>query len=139
MFLIHLVLSESSGRRTRSSNTNKAFRRRLAQIKTHCKKLTIKNITTNTITHIIKSIYYQNRNSQIEEDFVQNLPTPKDYTLGPGDEIIISLYGAIQQNFSEIINRDGEVFLKDVGTLNLSGMSIEIANEYVKNKYSKIK
>ena len=70
--------------------------------------------------------------------FWQNLPTPKDYTLGPGDEIIISLYGAIQQNFSEIINRDGEVFLKDVGTLNLSGMSIEIANEYVKNKYSKI-
>ena len=28
---------------------------------------------------MIKSIYYQNRNSQIEEDFVQNLPTPKIY------------------------------------------------------------
>jgi len=70
--------------------------------------------------------------------FWQNLPTPKDYTLGPGDEIIISLYGAIEQNISEIINRDGEVFLKDVGTLNLSGLTIEKANEYVKNKYSKI-
>jgi len=28
---------------------------------------------------MLKSIYYQNRNSQIEEDFVQNLPTPKIY------------------------------------------------------------
>ena len=28
---------------------------------------------------MMKSIYYQNRNSQIEEDFVQNLPTPKIY------------------------------------------------------------
>lgn len=28
---------------------------------------------------LIKSIYYQNRNSQIEEDFVQNLPSPKIY------------------------------------------------------------
>jgi len=28
---------------------------------------------------MLKSIYYQNRNSQIEEDYVQNLPTPKIY------------------------------------------------------------
>ena len=28
---------------------------------------------------LIKSVYYQRRNSQIEEDFVQNLPTPKIY------------------------------------------------------------
>ncbi len=28
---------------------------------------------------LIKSVYYQNRNSQIEEDYVQNLPTPKIY------------------------------------------------------------
>ena len=28
---------------------------------------------------MLKSIYYQNRNSQIEEDYVHNLPTPKIY------------------------------------------------------------
>ena len=28
---------------------------------------------------MLKSIYYQNRNSQIEEEYVQNLPTPKIY------------------------------------------------------------
>ena len=70
--------------------------------------------------------------------FWQNLPTPNDYVLGPGDEIIISLHGAIEQNISEFINRDGQVFLKDIGTINLSGMSVEKAYQYIKNKYSKV-
>ena len=38
----------------------------------------IRGISTDKY-EMIKSIYYQNRNSQIEEDFVQNLPTPKIY------------------------------------------------------------
>jgi len=38
----------------------------------------VRKISTDRY-EMIKSIYYQNRNSQIEEDFVQNLPTPKIY------------------------------------------------------------
>tara|TARA_Y100000768_G_scaffold384842_1_gene369699 strand:- start:1326 stop:2066 length:741 start_codon:yes stop_codon:yes gene_type:complete len=38
----------------------------------------IREISTDRY-EMIKSIYYQNRNAQIEEDFVQNLPTPKIY------------------------------------------------------------
>ena len=70
--------------------------------------------------------------------FWQNLPTPDDYILGPGDEIIIALYGSIEQNTSEIINRDGQVFFKDVGALSLIGMNIAEAKKYIKNKYSKV-
>ncbi len=70
--------------------------------------------------------------------FWQNLPTPNDYVLGPGDEIIISLYGSIEQNTSEVINRDGQVFLKDVGTLSLVGMNISEAKKYIKSRYSKV-
>lgn len=70
--------------------------------------------------------------------FWQNLPTPSDYALGPGDEIIISLYGSIELNISETINRDGQVFLKDVGTLSLVGMTVDNAKKYIKNRYSKV-
>ena len=38
----------------------------------------IREISTDRY-ELIKSVYYQRRNSQIEEDFVQNLPTPKIY------------------------------------------------------------
>ena len=70
--------------------------------------------------------------------FWQNLPTPNDYVLGPGDEIIIALYGSIEHNSSETINRDGQVFFKDVGTLSLIGMNISEAKKYIKNRYSKV-
>ena len=70
--------------------------------------------------------------------FWQNLPAPYDYILGPGDQIIISLYGTIEENISEIINKDGQVFLKDVGTLNLTGLTINQAKKNIKNKYSKV-
>jgi phospholipid-binding lipoprotein MlaA len=38
----------------------------------------VREISTDRY-ELIKSVYYQNRNSQLEEDFVQNLPTPKIY------------------------------------------------------------
>ena len=38
----------------------------------------VREISTDKY-ELIKSVYYQRRNSQIEEDFVQNLPTPKIY------------------------------------------------------------
>ena len=50
--------------------------------------------------------------------FWQNLPIPKDYNLGPGDEIIISLWGETNTYSSEIINRDGQVYIENIGILN---------------------
>ena len=71
-------------------------------------KLNALEDSSNSFTYIGYDIFSE-RDSV---PFWQNLPTPNDYILGPGDEIIISLYGSIEQNISEIINRDGEVFLK---------------------------
>ena len=50
--------------------------------------------------------------------FWQNLPIPKDYKLGPGDEVIISLWGESNSYFNEVINRDGQVFIENIGILN---------------------
>ena len=70
--------------------------------------------------------------------FWQNLPTPIDYVIGPGDELIISLYGSAEAYYSEVVNRDGQIFLKTIGTLNLNGMTIKQAKVYIENRYSKI-
>ena len=56
--------------------------------------------------------------------FWQNLPLSKNYILGPGDEIIISLWGESNAYNSEIINRDGQIFVKNIGILNLDGKTI---------------
>ena len=68
----------------------------------------------------------------------QNLPIPKNYSLGPGDELIISLWGESESYNSKTINRDGQIYIKNVGLLNLSGKNISEAKKYIISKYSRV-
>ncbi len=70
--------------------------------------------------------------------FWQNLPIANDYKLGPGDEIIISLWGESNLFDSQIINRDGQIFIENIGILNLGGKSLSSAKKYILSKYSRV-
>ncbi len=70
--------------------------------------------------------------------FWQNIPISKNYILGPGDEIVISLWGESNSFSSEIINRDGQIFIEKVGILNLGGKSLNSAKNHIISKYSRI-
>ncbi len=70
--------------------------------------------------------------------FWQNLPAPKNYQLGPGDEIIISLWGESNGREEKTINRDGQIFIDKIGILMLGGKSVEAAKKYITAKFSKI-
>ena len=70
--------------------------------------------------------------------FWQNLPLSNNYTLGPGDEVIISLWGESSAYSSEVINRDGQIFVKNIGILNLDGKTIFDAKKYIVSKYSRV-
>ncbi|MEQ8530942.1 MAG: polysaccharide biosynthesis/export family protein, partial [Imperialibacter sp.] len=56
-----------------------------------------------------------------------NMPTPKNYILGPGDEVIINIYGATTDSFKEIITPDGKINMKFIGLINIGGLSVEAA------------
>lgn len=70
--------------------------------------------------------------------FWLNLPIPKDYVLGPGDEIIISVWGETNFIISEKINREGEIYVENIGILNLSDKNLEEAETYTISKFSKV-
>ena len=70
--------------------------------------------------------------------FWQNLPIPKYYSLGPGDELIISLWGETDAYDSKVINRDGQIYIKNIGILNLGGKTVDEAKKYVLSKYSRV-
>ena len=70
--------------------------------------------------------------------FWESLPTPTNYLLGPGDELIVSLWGETQLRESYIINRDGKIYDEKVGLLNLSGKTINEALLYLKSQYGRI-
>lgn len=68
----------------------------------------------------------------------ENIPTPVDYVLGPGDEVIIDVWGASQDNVRQTISPDGSITIDRLGPIYLNGMSIKDANDYLQNKFSSI-
>ena len=52
-------------------------------------------------------------------NFFDNIPTPSDFKLGPGDEVIISLWGETNQRNNYIIDRNGMIFFENIGFVHL--------------------
>lgn len=60
-----------------------------------------------------------------------NIPTPADYVLGAGDQVIIDVWGASQQSFDSEISPDGFVVIEGVGPIKLAGLTVDAANKHV--------
>ena len=67
-----------------------------------------------------------------------NLATPLSYRLGPGDEVIIDIWGASQNTIRQRISPDGSINIQKVGPVNLNGLTISEANSYLKKTLDKI-
>ena len=70
--------------------------------------------------------------------FWENLPSPPNYILGAGDELIISLWGETQLRETYTISREGKIYDDKVGLLNLSGRSIVDARKYIKVQFARV-
>ncbi len=68
----------------------------------------------------------------------QNMATPANYKLGPGDEVIIDVWGSNQTTIREIISPDGNIKIQDIGLVYLNGMTVQEADRFLRNKLSKI-
>ena len=67
-----------------------------------------------------------------------NLATPSNYRLGPGDEVIIDIWGASQNTIRQQISPEGTINISKIGPVNLSGMTVSAANDYLKAALNKI-
>jgi len=85
---------------------------------------------------IYGSNYFNNEN--INSSPILNVATPASYELGPGDEILISIWGAAENQFSSNISREGFVRIDRIGPVYLSGLTISEAKKKLKRSLSKI-
>jgi protein involved in polysaccharide export with SLBB domain len=82
------------------------------------------------------SNFFENKNiSEVPQLFIA---TPSDYRLGPGDELIVNLFGASDNSYSLEISRNGTVKLDRLAPIYLSGLSIASAKSRLKNRLSKL-
>lgn len=66
-----------------------------------------------------------------------NMATPQNYRLGPGDEVIIDIWGASEDNLREEISPDGTIVISHLGPVYLNGLTVAEANNKVKNVFAK--
>ena len=67
-----------------------------------------------------------------------NLATPPSYRLGPGDEVVIDIWGASQNTIRQQISPEGTILIEKIGPVNLNGMTVAAANDYIRRVLSKI-
>jgi protein involved in polysaccharide export with SLBB domain len=67
---------------------------------------------------------------------VDRVPVPADYVLGPGDELLIRAWGKISIDARVTIDRDGQIYLPKVGTLNVAGLRYNQVDGYLHSAIS---
>jgi protein involved in polysaccharide export with SLBB domain len=68
----------------------------------------------------------------------QNMPTPPNYILGPGDQLDINVYGVQQFGYSATLSKNGTVNIPNVGEVFLSGLAFEAAKNKLQKQIGRI-
>jgi len=67
-----------------------------------------------------------------------DIATDSDYVLGPGDNLIVALWGQVEKEYQLTIDREGRVFIPQVGELIVWGQSVSQFRVQVQRKLSTI-
>ncbi len=96
----------------------------------------VEEVTENTVR---KAIYghdiFNTRGLTFEPN--SNMATPKNYRLGPGDEVIIDIWGVSEDNIRQQISPDGRIMISQLGPVYLNGLTVDEANQQLKNIFAK--
>ncbi|MBQ6604668.1 MAG: SLBB domain-containing protein [Tidjanibacter sp.] len=67
-----------------------------------------------------------------------NIATPDNYMLGPGDEVLIDVWGDAEVNYTRTISPEGTINIPRVGPITLSGYTVKEANARIKRSLARI-
>ena len=74
---------------------------------------------------------FNNKNLTFEPQM--NIATPQNYVLGPGDQLIIDVYGDTQRSESLTVSPDGDVTVPDYGPVHVAGLTVAAAQSRVRS------
>ncbi len=111
-------------------------------------EVTQNNVQSNDIFGAILKVEEEKKDNIFGQNFFSNpnltfepslnVPTPVGYVLGPGDEILVSVWGASEQTYSLTINPEGFVVIPNLGPVHLTGLDINSASEKLRYKLKRI-
>lgn len=68
----------------------------------------------------------------------ENVATPQTYVLGPGDEVIVDVWGSSEVSVRQKISPDGRITVPQIGPIVLGGMTIREAREKVAKEFGRV-
>ena len=76
-------------------------------------------------------------NKRLSFEPSMNIATPQNYVLGPGDQLIIDVYGASKETLTLTISPDGDVVIPECGPVHVSGLSVSSAQNRIRSTMGK--
>ncbi|MCI6504456.1 MAG: SLBB domain-containing protein [Prevotella sp.] len=67
-------------------------------------------------------------NTELTFEPAMNIATPRNYVVGPGDNVKVDIYGASQKSEVYTVSPDGDITIEGYGPINISGLTVEQAN-----------
>ncbi|MBI4527085.1 MAG: SLBB domain-containing protein [Deltaproteobacteria bacterium] len=68
---------------------------------------------------------------------VEDVPVGPDYILGPGDDLRIQIWGAMERGLLQTVDRNGQIYLPTVGPLRVWGLSFSQADQLIRENLSR--
>lgn len=86
-------------------------------------------------TNLQSEVYGRNifRNKALSFEPSMNIATPAEYVLGPGDQLVVDIYGSSQQSTTHTISPDGTITLEKAGPISVAGLSVQQANNRLRS------
>lgn len=128
------AMNSSSGGPTSSAPAAVGDRIRKTNGETSTTKDNAGEIISNAATESIEIFghdIFQNDKLSFEPNI--NIPTPANYILGPGDEVLVDIYGTSQSSNKYAISPEGSIIIGKIGPVTIAGLTIEQAQTKVKN------
>jgi len=65
-----------------------------------------------------------------------DVPVPPDYTLGPGDEVRVQLFGKRNEMYNFVVTREGEINFPETGPVAVAGLSFGELRDLIQERVS---
>jgi protein involved in polysaccharide export with SLBB domain len=69
---------------------------------------------------------------------VNLVPVTPDYVVGPGDELIIQMWGQVTLNGRFLVDRSGSIFVPQVGSIHVAGMKSDQMHDFLKSQVGRV-
>lgn len=67
-----------------------------------------------------------------------NVPVPADYVIGPGDEVVLRLWGSVDSDSRAVVDRNGQISLPRIGTFRVAGTPASQLESTLRSQVSKV-